>query len=1585
MRTRTLRLFILCGYLVAISLCGRGYGQSASSDYLYATGSPNFSVNIPVENGYINVANGNLHLEFPLATFKQRGNLPLDEKLVYDSRIWMIGHYSNYYWWPTNVPNSSDGWRFVTGTETGTTSPEYLGYNSDYCDPYWYMDGGFDTNQCYQGWMSYSWTDPTNTVHQFDVQWVYQNGDPYYGWPGGSPQTLTGYAADASGYTIQLSGNNDQPPTSIQIFDTNGTQVYPQVIDRFGNYFSTDGNGNLVDTLGRTPVLVTPNGNVTYYDVLTAGGNRARYTVTMESLAINTSFGQSAVNEWNGNLNAVQSIGLPDGSSYSFYYDNYGAVTSMTLPTGGTVYYGWMTYFDSYNNANRWLISASGMESATLSPSVITQCSGPSDTGCQEQVVVSRASGDTQYSLTLNNGAWDTTTTVYNGPMSNNAPIMSQALTYDFGQTCQQYCGTGAAYITQSTQTNTLSDVGLQSQVQFADMPHLNIPQSIKVWDFGANFSGAPTQETDYTYNNSGNPYSLGNNFLIAGETTLDNGGNQVAKTTYNYTTSATSTSGVVSHGSTNEGGPYLQSVAKWVNTSNSSLTTTFSSDDTGTILSTQDPAGFTTIFGYDATDTFVTSTTFPTPSSGVSLGSSATFDYSTGLITKTTDSNGQSTIYKNYDAFGRVGEIDYPDGGKTTLAYTPTQSSVLQYQNSSAFVDRETIYNTYGVPMRTEVANGQGTNPWYEQDICYNSEGEVVYKSYPYQGDGSGAGTHCSGNGDTITYDALGRVTQVSHLDGTSINTMYTGRAAKITDEYGVSRITQADALGRITGVCEVTSATLPSSNTPANCGLDVMNTGYLTTYSYDLYNHKTTVNQGGLSRIFQSDSVGRPILQQEPESGQTTFGYAYNSTGFQVTRSKPKANQTNSSVLTTTATQYDALGRVLSISYGDGTPTKNFAYDQGNGWGGSFPQNNMKGRLAAAFVSNAATIYGYDPMGRIVTVGECTPSTCGTSGFPLYYTYDWTGNLLSATDGYGVNTASTYSVASEVNSITSSKNDSTHPPNLVSSVQNGPFGPLNWKLGNGLCEARQYDSMGRLSGGGVYSGSNPPNCSSGTQQYGFTGGWTGGYLTSSSDSSLGQNTSYSYDSLGRLSTRNVTSGNPGSFTYSFDQWGNRVAQTVTSGSGPQPSYSFTNNQIQGSNCPTTSQICYDAAGNETSDGFTSYVYDAEGNVTASGTTTYVYDALNQQVRQNYPSASSEVLFGANGQIASLQWAGGSQIMGKAYWGGTPIESYQVSANKAYFQHFDWNMNKRLTTDYSGGIYGKQIELPFGDAFQNVTGARDNTFDDFGGLWDNGSTMHADFREYSDVEGRWMQPDRYGGSYDFSNPQSLNRYVYVNGLPMSLTDPSGQSAGGIGCGAAITEGGLNPGADLLCAFLLIGGGWLDDHLFGGLFRPKFHGSLKPRPNAQPWDEYHIHYGPNIAAAFGLPDASCEFGACGPGAMGFTDGQGGPDLNILIYQGDLWGIAKYFWTKHSPNRSPLSYWPVNGNQWPGFTPQDGVCSTGPFANRMNGNPNILSCCQAHDNCYTKYHCNASSFLGGFPGPCKLVCNLGVEACISTAK
>jgi RHS repeat-associated protein len=50
----------------------------------------------------------------------------------------------------------------------------------------------------------------------------------------------------------------------------------------------------------------------------------------------------------------------------------------------------------------------------------------------------------------------------------------------------------------------------------------------------------------------------------------------------------------------------------------------------------------------------------------------------------------------------------------------------------------------------------------------------------------------------------------------------------------------------------------------------------------------------------------------------------------------------------------------------------------------------------------------------------------------------------------------------------------------------------------------------------------------------------------------------------------------------------------------------------------------------------------------------------------------------------------------------------------------------------------------------------------------------HTLFRKNDSVAGRWTSPDPYGGSMRISDPQSMNRYAYVENDPVNSVDPSG-------------------------------------------------------------------------------------------------------------------------------------------------------------------------------------------------------------------
>ena len=237
------------------------------------------------------------------------------------------------------------------------------------------------------------------------------------------------------------------------------------------------------------------------------------------------------------------------------------------------------------------------------------------------------------------------------------------------------------------------------------------------------------------------------------------------------------------------------------------------------------------------------------------------------------------------------------------------------------------------------------------------------------------------------------------------------------------------------------------------------------------------------------------------------------------------------------------------------------------------------------------------------------------------------------------------------------------------------------------------------------------------------------------------------------------------------YDRYGNRWTQNAPQG-GPAPQYSFNTNPSNNQNL----QFLYDAAGNLMNDGFCSYTYDAEGNVvqvTGCSTATYYYNALNQRVRADQGSTSREYVYNLAGQRTSI-WDGNtrSQIQGQYYWGARPVAFY--AGGSLHFQHQDLLGTERVQTSYNGSNEASYASLPWGDAY-STNGTDDDPY--HFALLDHdseSSTEHAQFRQYSSTQGRWMSPDPYDGSFHFGNPQSFNRYAYAANTPLSYIDPSG-------------------------------------------------------------------------------------------------------------------------------------------------------------------------------------------------------------------
>ena len=310
----------------------------------------------------------------------------------------------------------------------------------------------------------------------------------------------------------------------------------------------------------------------------------------------------------------------------------------------------------------------------------------------------------------------------------------------------------------------------------------------------------------------------------------------------------------------------------------------------------------------------------------------------------------------------------------------------------------------------------------------------------------------------------------------------------------------------------------------------------------------------------------------------------------------------------------------------------------------------------------------------------------------FPITYTYNKAGDMLSSTNGVGVTLSYAPDVAGRLTTLTSSLSDSQHPSPLFSSGSYNPAGSLlSATLGNGIAETRAYDSrlrLGSITAGSVYNLTIPS-----------TGGYAPNNEILAANDSVNGNWVYTYDDFNRLSTA-VASNRGLGCSWDYDRYGNRWHQNTYNGTCVTPTASFlgANNRIDGRS--------YDSAGGLLNDETHSYTYDAEerivqvdgtpGNCTGA-TACYVYNAEGQRVRRLLASGSLDYLYDLAGHpMTEVRVSDGGWNRGEVYAGGRHIATY--SSGTTYFTYADWLGTERARTGVNGAQCETVASLPFGD-----------------------------------------------------------------------------------------------------------------------------------------------------------------------------------------------------------------------------------------------------------------------------------------------
>ena len=729
--------------------------------------------------------------------------------------------------------------------------------------------------------------------------------------------------------------------------------------------------------------------------------------------------------------------------------------------------------------------------------------------------------------------------------------------------------------------------------------------------------------------------------------------------------------------------------------------------------------------------------------SSGSVIGSiSAYAQYDiAGNVVKAIDARGYATNLEYADRFGAPdgdaqSNVAPPElGGLTSYAFA---TKVTNAQGHIAFaqfdyylgrpVDGQDANGVvasgyYSDPLDrpTQVRRAVGTSAASQTSFSYDDTNRIITTTSDLNNNND------NGLVGKALYDNLGRTIETRQYEGgtnyiaAQVQYDALGRAFKTSNpfrpwnlESPIWTTTAFDALGRVTSV-----------TTPDNAVASSSYTG----------NTVTVTDQAGKARKSVADALGRlSTVYEDPSGVNYSTSYSYDALDNLITVSQGAQTRTfvydslkrltsatnpesgtvscdydnNGNLLRktdarniTTTFVFDALNRPTSKSYNDNpqTPPVNYFYDS---------QTLPAG--APSFDRGYAT-------GRLVAVTYGSSSSAGT-----YRGYDAMGRVIrqyQQTDAVNYLVEATYNLAGGV--VTE-----TYP-----SVPGA---------GDRRTVSFSYDNAARVSSLSSAATSYAPAASVSSIGYASHNGLN----TETYGNSLVHAITYN----NRLQANEIklgTSGNPTSvldLTYNYGATNNngnvqsisysggglsytqtfgydQLNRLTTSQENSGSSWSETNGYDQygnrwidygggnhnlsfstSTNRITTSGYSYDAVGNLLNDTLHNYTFDAENKIkNVDGVAAYGYDAGGQRVRK-LVGENTRFVYGIGGElVAEFDGATGNVKKEYIYGGATlaTIEPTAVNANGTQYTTSDHLGSPRVITNSSGSVVGRHDYMPFG------------------------------------------------------------------------------------------------------------------------------------------------------------------------------------------------------------------------------------------------------------------------------------------------
>jgi RHS repeat-associated protein len=745
------------------------------------------------------------------------------------------------------------------------------------------------------------------------------------------------------------------------------------------------------------------------------------------------------------------------------------------------------------------------------------------------------------------------------------------------------------------------------------------------------------------------------------------------------------------------------------------------------------------------------------------SFQSTSEYKFETGAVTKTlkpakgTGQGGDTVQYLDlrltYDSAGRLDKITNQNNSAYTRYYYSIYGEIGTYSTIASTADTAgeafsvTYFDGAGRLRAIGSDNPNTTGGYRGQFWTYDNMGRLSWQSNPSEMNGSWVPTQDDSAGwvwTTQTYDWKGRPWVTTLPGGATRENTYGGcgcaggEVTTIRDERGRRRKLTKDILGRLKQVDEL------------NWDQSVYAT---TSYVYNARDQITSSNQAGQTRSFAYDGYGRLSSKTTPEQGTTGYSYFADDTVQTVTDAR---NATNTFV-------YNNRHLVTGITYGvpsgvAATANVSFAYDSAGN------RTNMSDGIGY-------TNYVYNNLSQLTSESRYFS---GLASYSLSYTYNLGGEVTSITNPWSTEVGYGYDKTGRPISVSGTGYASG--VDYINNITYRAFGVKAMNFTNGKTLSLQYDNRMRVTQWST------PGVMRWDYSYTNFGENTGRvtYAKNLDDGTLDR--SYDYDNVGRMWAshsgkearwhigQESYTGADGPYAYnnSYDQWGNITARNGWGVVNASYTANYTNNKRSG--------FTYDASGNVANDGSQTYTYNATGQqATASGNSlTQSYDGDRLRGKKTESGVTTYYLRSSilGGQVIAEINASGGWTRGYVYLGGQLVAIQYGGINLV---HQDPVTKSQRITDSSGNLSSTLVDLdPWGgetgrSSNQALQPHRYTSYERDGNGGDD-----AMMRRHQSSLSRFAQPDPYDGSYDFTDPQSFNRYAYTQNDPVNFVDPSG-------------------------------------------------------------------------------------------------------------------------------------------------------------------------------------------------------------------